>query len=164
MKIDRGGLNIFIKNCYFARLSFTDNSAGEQLETKTPAFYYLAIAFFCRVFSYKTLTVYRYIIYIFFFFKDNVRIKEHGMFTSAIKNQTYVFVILFQTWIGIMGKKRKRKAILLLAYIADVSCLTNRFFYMRKLTLSFSNHQPTTYKKNRLLTSQQEGKNILFLR
>ena len=52
MEIDRGDLKIyFIKNCYFARLSFTDNSAGEQLETKTPAFYYLAIAFFCRVFS-----------------------------------------------------------------------------------------------------------------
>ena len=50
MKIDSGNLKIFIKNCYFARLSFTDNSAGEQLETKTPAFYYLAV-FFCRVFS-----------------------------------------------------------------------------------------------------------------
>ena len=34
-------------------------------------------------------------------------------------------------------KKRKRKAILLLAYIADVSsCLTNRSFYMRTLSLS----------------------------
>ena len=52
MKIDRGDLKIFIKNCYFARLSFTDISAGEQLETKTPAFYYLAIAFFA-VFSRK---------------------------------------------------------------------------------------------------------------
>ena len=51
MEIDRGDLNKFIKNWYFAQLSFTDNSAGEQLETKTPAFYYLAIAFFCRVFS-----------------------------------------------------------------------------------------------------------------
>ena len=29
-----------------------------------------------------------------------------------------------------MKKKRKRKAILLLAYIADVSCLTNRSFYI----------------------------------
>ena len=51
MKIDRGDLKLFIKKCYFARLSFTDISAGEQLETKTPPFYYLAIAFFCRVFS-----------------------------------------------------------------------------------------------------------------
>ena len=34
-----------------------------------------------------------------------------------------------------MEKKRKRKAILLLAYIADVSCLTNRSFYMRTLSL-----------------------------
>ena len=51
MDIERGDLKIFIKNCYFARLSFTDNSAGEQLETKTPAFNYLAIAFFYRVFS-----------------------------------------------------------------------------------------------------------------
>ena len=57
MEIDRGDLKIFIKNCYFARLSFTDNSAGEQLETKTPAFYYLAIAFFCRVFSYLQIIV-----------------------------------------------------------------------------------------------------------
>ena len=52
MEIDRGDLKIFIKNCYFARLSFTDISAGEQLETKRPAFYYLAIAFFA-VFSRK---------------------------------------------------------------------------------------------------------------
>ena len=51
MKTDHGDLKIFIKNCYFARLSFTDNSGGEQLETKTPAFYHLAIAFFCRIFS-----------------------------------------------------------------------------------------------------------------
>ena len=43
MKIDRGDLKIFIKSCYFARLSFTDISAREQLETKTPAFYYLEI-------------------------------------------------------------------------------------------------------------------------
>ena len=31
--------------------------------------------------------------------------------------------------------KRERKAILLLSYIADVSCLTNRPFYMRTLSL-----------------------------
>ena len=42
----------------------------------------------------------------------------------------------FQTWNH--GKKRKRKAILLLAYIADVSCLTNRSFYMRTLSLRIS--------------------------
>ena len=32
-------------------------------------------------------------------------------------------------------EKRKRKAILLFAYIADVSCLTNRSFYIRTLSL-----------------------------
>ena len=53
MKIDRGDLKIFIKNCYFARLSFTDISAREQLETKTAAFYYLAIAFFLPCFLVK---------------------------------------------------------------------------------------------------------------
>ena len=53
MEIDCGDLKIFIKNCYFARLSFTDNSAREQLETKTPAFYYLAIAFFLPCFLVK---------------------------------------------------------------------------------------------------------------
>ena len=44
------------------------------------------------------------------------------MFTSAIKKQTSVYCsislnlyMVFQTW-GIMEKKRKRKAILLLAY------------------------------------------------
>ena len=65
------------------------------------------------------------------------------MFTSAIKKQTSVCCsislnpyMVFQTWkSGIMEKKRKRKAILLLAYIADVSCLTNRPFYMRTLSL-----------------------------
>ena len=36
-----------------------------------------------------------------------------------------------------MDKKRKRKAILLLAFITDVSCLTNRSFYMRTLSLIF---------------------------
>ena len=35
-------------------------------------------------------------------------------------------------------KKVKRKAILLLAYIADVSCITNRSFYMRTLSLRIS--------------------------
>ena len=34
-----------------------------------------------------------------------------------------------------MEKKRKKKAILLLAYIADVSCLANHPFYMRTLSL-----------------------------
>ena len=46
----------------------------------------------------------------------------------------------FQTWNH--EKKRKRKAILLLAYIADVSCLTNRSFYMR--TLSLMEHRTIT--------------------
>ena len=45
--------------------------------------------------------------------------------------------MVFQTWNH--GKKRKREAILLLAYIADVSCLTNRSFYMRTLCLKSIN-------------------------
>ena len=36
--------------------------------------------------------------------------------------------MVFLIKLGIMEKKRKRKAILLLAYIADVSCLINRSF------------------------------------
>ena len=63
------------------------------------------------------------------------------MITSAIKKQTSVCCsislnpyMVFQTWDH--GKKRKRKAMLLLAYIADVSFLTNRSFYMRTLSLS----------------------------
>ena len=62
------------------------------------------------------------------------------MFTSAIKKQTsdccsisLNTYIVFQTWNH--EKKKKRKAILLLTYIADVSCLTNRSFYMRTLSL-----------------------------
>ena len=46
--------------------------------------------------------------------------------------------MVFKTW-NHGKKKRKRKAILLLAYIADVSCLTNRpfyHFYMRTLSLN----------------------------
>ena len=62
------------------------------------------------------------------------------MITSAIKKQTSVCCsislnpyMVFQTWkSGII--ERKRKAIILLAYIADVSCLTNRSFYMRTLS------------------------------
>ena len=62
------------------------------------------------------------------------------MITSAIKKQTsdccsislYPYMA-FQTWNH--GKKRKRKAILLFAYIADVSCLTNRS--LRTLSLTF---------------------------
>ena len=41
-------------------------------------------------------------------------------------------------------KKEKRKAIILLVYIADVSYLTNRFFYTQTLSLS------TQIKKTRL--------------
>ena len=56
------------------------------------------------------------------------------MITSAIKKQTSDCCsislnpyMVFQTWkSGITEKKKKGKAILLLAYIADVSCLTNR--------------------------------------
>ena len=77
--------------------------------------------------------------------KDNVRIQEHGMITSTIKKQTSVCCyISLNPYYGISNweswnrgkKKKKRKAILLLAYIADVSCLTNRPFYMRTLSLS----------------------------
>ena len=63
------------------------------------------------------------------------------MFTSAIKKQTSDCCsislnpyMVFQTWNH--DKKRKRKATLLLAYIADVGCLTNRSFYMQTLSLS----------------------------
>ena len=62
------------------------------------------------------------------------------MITSSIKKQTFVCCsislnpyMVFQTWNQI--KKVKRKAILLLAYCADVSCITNRSFYMRTLSL-----------------------------
>ena len=41
-------------------------------------------------------------------------------------------------------KKVKGKAILLLAYIADVSCLTNRSFYMRTLSLRLETFIRTT--------------------
>ena len=42
--------------------------------------------------------------------------------------------MIFQTWNH--GKNKiKWKAILLLAYIADVSCLTNRSFYMRTMSI-----------------------------
>ena len=68
------------------------------------------------------------------------------MITSAIKKQTSVScsISLNPYNYGISSlkiwnhgkKKKKRKAILLLAYnIADVSCLTNRSFYMRTLSL-----------------------------
>ena len=73
-------------------------------------------------------------------FKDDFRIQEHGMFTSAIKKQTSVCcsISLYPLWyfkLGIMEKK-ERKAIIFLAYIiTDVSCLTNRPFYMRTLSL-----------------------------
>ena len=66
------------------------------------------------------------------------------MFTSAIKKQTSVCCSVSLNPYGISNleiwnhgkKKEKRKAILLLAYIADVSCLTNRPFYMRTLSLN----------------------------
>ena len=69
--------------------------------------------------------------------------EEHRMFTSATKKQTSdccsvslnPYIMVFLTWES-RKKKRKRKAILLLAYIADVSCLTNRPFYMRTLSLN----------------------------
>ena len=60
---------------------------------------------------------------------------------SAIKKQTSVcYTLIWYFKLGIMEKKRKRKAILLivLAYIADVSCLTNCFFCMRTLSLKAS--------------------------
>ena len=43
-------------------------------------------------------------------------------------------------------KERKRKA--LLAYIADVICLTNRPFYMRTLSLSLFNSNNNNNNKN----------------
>ena len=60
--------------------------------------------------------------------------------------------MVFKTWkSGTMGKnKEKRKAILLLVYIADVSCLTNRPFYMRTLPLrnAEANRVKTKFYKN----------------
>ena len=41
--------------------------------------------------------------------------------------------MVFQTW---NHGKKKKEGNLLLAYIADVSCLTNRSFYMRTLSLT----------------------------
>ena len=74
------------------------------------------------------------------------------MFTSAIKKQksdccsiSLNPYMVFQTW-NHGKKKKKRKAILLLAYIADVSCLTNRSFYMRTLSLSSSKKNYNIYK------------------
>ena len=76
------------------------------------------------------------------------------MFTSAIKNQTSIcYSISLNPYYGISNleswkKKRKRKAILLLAYIADVSCLTNRSFYMRTLKTKIISHKhflPSNY-------------------
>ena len=49
--------------------------------------------------------------------------------------------MVFQTWkSGIMEKEKKKESnSILLAYIADVSCLTNRPFYMRTLSLTSLN-------------------------
>ena len=72
------------------------------------------------------------------------------MITSAIKKQTSICCsISLNPYYGISNleswrKKRKRKAILLLAYIADVSCLTNCFFYMRTLSLMAKTKSTTT--------------------
>ena len=54
----------------------------------------------------------------------------------------HLFVVNPYMVFRIMGGKRKRKAILLLAYIADVSCLSNRSFYMRTLSLSCLHYFP----------------------
>ena len=59
------------------------------------------------------------------------------MITSAIKKQTSecCSILLYPYGItNLESKKEKKKGILLLAYIADVS-LTNRSFYMRTLSL-----------------------------
>ena len=63
------------------------------------------------------------------------------MFTSAIKKQTSVCCsislnpyMVFQTWNR--GKKEEKESNSIVSlYISDVSCMTNRPFYMR--TLSF---------------------------
>ena len=74
------------------------------------------------------------------------------MITSAIKKQTSDCCsislnpyMVFQTWNH--GGKKESKAILLLAYIADVSCLTNRSFYMRTLSLTLSHSRPYFRRK-----------------
>ena len=55
------------------------------------------------------------------------------MITSAIKKQTSVCCSISLN--PYMVFQEKRKAILLLVYIADVSCITNCSFYMRTLSL-----------------------------
>ena len=61
------------------------------------------------------------------------------MITSAINKQTSLFVLclLFYFIKSIYGISNLEswKKIILLACIADVSCLTNRSFYMRTLSL-----------------------------
>ena len=54
--------------------------------------------------------------------------------------------MVFHTWNHEKGKE-KRKAILLLAYIADVSCLTNRLFYMQTLSYKFDNILISKFEK-----------------
>ena len=68
--------------------------------------------------------------------------------SAAIKKQTSICCSIslnpykvFKT-LNHGKKKRKRKAILLLAYIADVSCLTNCSFYMRTLSLKYRSRFP----------------------
>ena len=62
------------------------------------------------------------------------------MITSAIKKQTSDCCsislnpyLIFQIW---NHEKKKKKAILLFAYVAGVSCLTNCPFYMQTLSVS----------------------------
>ena len=50
-------------------------------------------------------------------------LKSRHLIVRSISLNPYM---VFQIWNH--GKKEKKKAILLLAYIADVSCLTNRSF------------------------------------
>ena len=87
-----------------------------------------------------------------------------NILTSAIKKQTSVCCsislnpyMVFQTWkSGIMEKKEKRKANLLLAYIADVRSLTNRPFYMQILyCLIFS--RPQFFVQNCIAFSLKQG-------
>ena len=90
--------------------------------------------------SFVCLFVRLYIFSICQDIKDNVRmysieclhqlLKSRHLFCCSISLNPYM---VFQTWNH--EKKVKRKAILLLAYIADVSCITNRSFYMRTLSL-----------------------------
>ena len=84
----------------------------------------------------------------------------------------HLFVVLFhytliwyfklgnlESW----GKKEKRKAILLLAHIADVSCLANRPFYYANIVFKFYFYAVSyEHKENFENLLCKKFKNLLF--